>query len=338
MTLHASLDELVRTATPAELRHLAAVCREAGALDRVAPPAIRQVVATPRHAAAIAAVARLAETSWSALQAALLFEQTASARETHTVGGKGGATASELVISGPEVHDVAVRTTFAVVNDLFVSACEEVVVVGYAVHNGRDLFVNLAKRMDAQPQLRVWMCLEINRREEEASALAEAVVARYVKEFFDRQWPGSRRPDLFYDRRSLGGLQAAGTSGAVVAAPADADDGADVDEGGPELLWPASSSSGGANTPSLTADDAIGPRRWPGGASGRPGGGVRSSLHAKCIIVDQRIALITSANFTAAAQHRNIEVGVKVQDVDQVTRLHRYFLGLREAGVLVRAH
>ena len=35
----------------------------------------------------------------------------------------------------------------------------------------------------------------------------------------------------------------------------------------------------------------------------------RSSLHAKCIVVDRRVAFVTSANFTEAAQTRDIEVG-----------------------------
>jgi len=36
----------------------------------------------------------------------------------------------------------------------------------------------------------------------------------------------------------------------------------------------------------------------------------RASLHAKCVVVDERRAFITSANFTEAAQERNIEAGV----------------------------
>ena len=37
------------------------------------------------------------------------------------------------------------------------------------------------------------------------------------------------------------------------------------------------------------------------------------SLHAKCIVVDGREIFISSANFTEAAQHRNIEVGVLIR-------------------------
>jgi phosphatidylserine/phosphatidylglycerophosphate/cardiolipin synthase-like enzyme len=36
----------------------------------------------------------------------------------------------------------------------------------------------------------------------------------------------------------------------------------------------------------------------------------RASLHAKCVVVDEERAFVTSANFTEAAQERNIEAGV----------------------------
>ena len=38
------------------------------------------------------------------------------------------------------------------------------------------------------------------------------------------------------------------------------------------------------------------------------------SLHAKCIVVDERLTLIGSANFTDRGQTRNIEVGVLIDD------------------------
>jgi phosphatidylserine/phosphatidylglycerophosphate/cardiolipin synthase-like enzyme len=41
---------------------------------------------------------------------------------------------------------------------------------------------------------------------------------------------------------------------------------------------------------------------------------IRASLHAKCIVVDDEIAFITSANFTEWAQERNVEAGVLVHD------------------------
>ncbi len=60
-------------------------------------------------------------------------------------------------------------------------------------------------------------------------------------------------------------------------------------------------------------------------ASGAAGSGV---LHAKVVIVDQKVAFITSANFTGAAQTRNIEAGVLIRQPRIAASLHSYFLGL----------
>ncbi len=39
-----------------------------------------------------------------------------------------------------------------------------------------------------------------------------------------------------------------------------------------------------------------------------------TSLHAKCVVVDEAAALVTSANFTSRGQHRNVEVGALIRD------------------------
>jgi hypothetical protein len=62
----------------------------------------------------------------------------------------------------------------------------------------------------------------------------------------------------------------------------------------------------------------------------------RSSLHAKCIVVDRRTALVTSANFTEAAQVRNIEVGALIRDGQFAARLTSHFDTLTDAGLLRR--
>jgi phosphatidylserine/phosphatidylglycerophosphate/cardiolipin synthase-like enzyme len=61
------------------------------------------------------------------------------------------------------------------------------------------------------------------------------------------------------------------------------------------------------------------------------------NLHAKCVVVDERVALIGSANFTRNAQARNIEVGALVDDPAFAQDLVRQWLGLVEAGLLVGA-
>ncbi len=63
----------------------------------------------------------------------------------------------------------------------------------------------------------------------------------------------------------------------------------------------------------------------------------RSSLHAKCIVVDEARALVTSANFTDRGQTRNIEMGVLVDDPGLATRLVHQWRGLIESGLVTKA-
>lgn len=41
------------------------------------------------------------------------------------------------------------------------------------------------------------------------------------------------------------------------------------------------------------------------------GGPVRACMHAKFVVIDERVALVTSANFTEAGQTRNMEAGLR---------------------------
>lgn len=63
---------------------------------------------------------------------------------------------------------------------------------------------------------------------------------------------------------------------------------------------------------------------------------VRASLHAKVVIVDRRLLLIGSANFTEAAQQRNIEIGVLCSVPYLAERVGSYFEALRKSGQLRR--
>ncbi|MGE3312798.1 MAG: DISARM system phospholipase D-like protein DrmC, partial [Limisphaerales bacterium] len=67
--------------------------------------------------------------------------------------------------------------------------------------------------------------------------------------------------------------------------------------------------------------------------SAESGGGV---LHAKTVVIDRKVAFITSANFTGAAHNRNIEAGVLLRQPRIAARLHGYFVGLIGTGVLRR--
>jgi phosphatidylserine/phosphatidylglycerophosphate/cardiolipin synthase-like enzyme len=63
---------------------------------------------------------------------------------------------------------------------------------------------------------------------------------------------------------------------------------------------------------------------------------IRASLHAKVVSIDRRKLLITSANFTEAAQQKNIELGVLCSLPYLAERVCSYFEGLRKTGQLRR--
>jgi phosphatidylserine/phosphatidylglycerophosphate/cardiolipin synthase-like enzyme len=67
-------------------------------------------------------------------------------------------------------------------------------------------------------------------------------------------------------------------------------------------------------------------------AYGKP----KAVLHAKCVVVDGATSFVSSANFTEAAQERNIEVGVLVRSPLVAGRLTAFFAGLVATGTVRR--
>ena len=55
-------------------------------------------------------------------------------------------------------------------------------------------------------------------------------------------------------------------------------------------------------------------------------------LHAKCVVIDDARALVTSANLTEAAHSRNIEAGVLLEDPVFATSLRKQFESLIDRG------
>jgi phosphatidylserine/phosphatidylglycerophosphate/cardiolipin synthase-like enzyme len=66
--------------------------------------------------------------------------------------------------------------------------------------------------------------------------------------------------------------------------------------------------------------------------NGKPG-----SLHAKCIVVDGEHVFVSSANFTEAAQQRNIEVGLLIRSHVVGERVCRFFETLLDHHYFLRA-
>jgi phosphatidylserine/phosphatidylglycerophosphate/cardiolipin synthase-like enzyme len=60
------------------------------------------------------------------------------------------------------------------------------------------------------------------------------------------------------------------------------------------------------------------------------------SMHAKVVVADRRRLLIGSANFTASARFRNVEIGVLFENADLANDVYALVDGLRTAGALHR--
>lgn len=176
----------------------------------------------------------------------------------------------ELVWSPAELDQVDCRDTSVVVQELFRRATQSVLIVTYALDEGTKaeaIFCELARRMDAEPELAVRIIVNVMRPYRDNTP-ARALERAFAERLRDRVWPGERLPEVFFDPRSL-------------------------------------------------EEEAR-----------------HSVLHAKCVVVDRRLSFITSANFTEAAQLRNIEAGVLVSDKTLAERLVLQFDRLIEAEVL----
>ena len=65
-------------------------------------------------------------------------------------------------------------------------------------------------------------------------------------------------------------------------------------------------------------------------------GASRSALHSKCVVIDGKEALVTSANFTEAAQERNMELGLLVRAPEIASQIEEHFHSLIRNGHLER--
>ena len=108
----------------------------------------------------------------------------------------------DLVWSGPEVPGVHSRDTRRVYEELLGTAERSVLACSYAYFDGSRAFAVLAQRMDAVPELNVTLLLNIQRGRSDTTA-AQELVRRFADRFWGTDWPGSSRPRVYYDARSL---------------------------------------------------------------------------------------------------------------------------------------
>lgn len=250
----------------AELQSLAADFRS-GRLT-VPPSAVSlQRILQPTQAESVAAaIAASTAPAWHPEHLAALLEAIAGERAATAAA----RSALDLVWTGPEAAGMACRDTGVVVSELFSTAHREVLVAGYAVYQGKKVFKALADRMERVPELKVRLFLDVHRGQKDTTA-PEVLVLRFAREFRDKQWPGARLPEVYFDPRAV------------------------------EL-----------------------------------NDGPRASLHAKCVVIDDQTAFVSSANFTEAAQQRNIELGLLIKDAGLASAIAGRFRRLAELGVLLR--
>jgi len=126
----------------------------------------------------------------------------------------------DLVWSGPEVPGLHARDTRRVYEELLGAAEHSLWVSTYAFFDGPRAFDVLARRMEARAGLSVTLLLNIQRKGGDTSA-ADNLVRRFADRFWNTEWPGSSRPRVYYDPRSL---EIGGPAGVLHAKAVVADD------------------------------------------------------------------------------------------------------------------
>lgn len=113
-----------------------------------------------------------------------------------------GVSRPDLVWSGPEVRGLHARDTRPVFEELVGGAQTSLWISSYTYYDGPKAFELLARRMDQVPGLQTTLLLNIKRDWGDSSP-SDELVRRFTDALWSNGWPGTRRPDVFYDPRSL---------------------------------------------------------------------------------------------------------------------------------------
>ncbi len=252
----------VENVSAATLQTLAAALRNGQMVPPLTPFAISRVVDCPPVLSG--ELQRLAVEGMAPAHMALLLEQAAAAVECQMAIHS----ATELVWTGPEIAAAHSRDTAIVVSELFEQAQRSVLVSTFAIQQADRVFAALAARLDAVPALSARLFLHVGRGWNDTRQ--ESILLHEFAQGFSIAWPGTRRPEVYYDPRGL----------------------------------------------------STDPEK-------------RASWHAKCVIVDDAVSFVTSANFTEWAQQRNVEAGALIRSPHFARQLRAQFDAL-VAGQLVK--
>jgi phosphatidylserine/phosphatidylglycerophosphate/cardiolipin synthase-like enzyme len=113
-----------------------------------------------------------------------------------------GTARPDLVWSGPTAPGLHTRNTRQVYDELIATAERSIWISTFAYFDGQHAFKSLADRMTAIPGLQVRIMLNVQRRHGDATP-AEELMAQFAHRFWSKDWPGERKPAVYYDPRSL---------------------------------------------------------------------------------------------------------------------------------------
>ncbi|MCP5158026.1 MAG: phospholipase [Gammaproteobacteria bacterium] len=159
---------------------------------------LQRYLTTDRIDAVVAEGQRLHQAGMSGTHLAFLLAALANDRMARSSLTE----AVDLIVTAPDASGVAIRDAAVVVRELFASAQQSVLVVGYAVQRGRQVFQALAKRMEQRPALDVRLCLDMLRPSRDHTP-TEELTRRFAARFVTQEWSGSRLPVVYYDPRAL---------------------------------------------------------------------------------------------------------------------------------------
>lgn len=169
---------------------------------RLLPPftalSLQRYVPVSESAAVAQELAVLSGDSANVLHLGYILRMMAEARAT---SGELGDRV-ELVWSGPELPGAASRDTGVVVRELFSSAQTSVLVAGFSISRGPEIFRALADRMVALPDLTVRMFLNVAREGDDQSS-SDGVVNSFYRLFKSKHWPWKKLPMSFTIRGLL---------------------------------------------------------------------------------------------------------------------------------------
>ena len=179
---------------PANQRHRLCTALEQGVLSSPYTVGSLQAIGVPASADVLSALNELADLGVSDRAAAAWFRAVEHA-SSYT-------SAPDVVWSGPEVPDCMLAILDGCTKSCSVQLSVRSGLAPTHSSYGPRAFSVLAFRMDERLELHVTVLLNIQRKRGDTTS-PEQLVRKFADSFWKFDWPGDRRPTVFYDPRSL---------------------------------------------------------------------------------------------------------------------------------------